>query len=92
MFQDAHPDVKLYVAALDSHLNGHAYIVPGLGDAGDRLSAPGARRTSPVRLGPGRSGQPGSARHCPVAVRQQPGGAARPFCTRMFCYATHAAV
>ena len=37
VFQDAHPDVKLYVASLDSHLNEHAYIVPGLGDAGDRL-------------------------------------------------------
>ncbi|PLZ01096.1 uracil phosphoribosyltransferase [Burkholderia sp. WAC0059] len=37
VFSRAHPDVKLYVAALDSHLNGHAYIVPGLGDAGDRL-------------------------------------------------------
>lgn len=36
-FQAAHPSVKLYVAALDSHLNEHAYIVPGLGDAGDRL-------------------------------------------------------
>lgn len=36
-FHAAHPDVKLYVAALDSHLNEHAYIVPGLGDAGDRL-------------------------------------------------------
>jgi uracil phosphoribosyltransferase len=36
-FQAAHPDVKTYVAALDSHLNEHAYIVPGLGDAGDRL-------------------------------------------------------
>ncbi len=36
-FQRAHPNVKLYVAALDSHLNDHAYIVPGLGDAGDRL-------------------------------------------------------
>lgn len=36
-FQQAHPDVKLFVAALDSHLNSHAYIVPGLGDAGDRL-------------------------------------------------------
>jgi len=36
-FQHAHPDVKLFVAALDSHLNEHAYIVPGLGDAGDRL-------------------------------------------------------
>ncbi|MCG1043055.1 uracil phosphoribosyltransferase [Mycetohabitans sp. B8] len=37
VFTHAHPDVKLYVAALDSHLDGHAYIVPGLGDAGDRL-------------------------------------------------------
>jgi len=37
VFQKAHPDVKLYVASLDSHLNDHAYIVPGLGDAGDRL-------------------------------------------------------
>lgn len=35
--QDAHPDVDIYVAALDSHLNEHGYIVPGLGDAGDRL-------------------------------------------------------
>ena len=33
----AHPDVRLYTAALDSHLNEHAYIVPGLGDAGDRI-------------------------------------------------------
>ena len=31
-----HPDVDIYVAAVDDHLNGHAYIVPGLGDAGDR--------------------------------------------------------
>ncbi|MGV3655598.1 MAG: uracil phosphoribosyltransferase [Noviherbaspirillum sp.] len=37
VFQDAHPDVKVYVASLDLHLNEHAYIVPGLGDAGDRL-------------------------------------------------------
>ena len=37
VFQKAHPGVKLYVASLDSHLNAHAYIVPGLGDAGDRL-------------------------------------------------------
>ena len=37
VFQNAHPGVKLYVAALDSHLNEHAYIVPGLGDAGDRI-------------------------------------------------------
>ncbi len=33
----AHPDVKIYCAALDEELNEHAYIVPGLGDAGDRL-------------------------------------------------------
>lgn len=35
--QKAHPDVKIYCAALDSHLNDHGYIVPGLGDAGDRI-------------------------------------------------------
>ncbi|MCQ4923170.1 uracil phosphoribosyltransferase [Tissierella carlieri] len=34
---DSHPDVDIYVAALDEKLNDHAYIVPGLGDAGDRL-------------------------------------------------------
>jgi len=33
----AHPDVGIYTAAVDSHLNDHGYIVPGLGDAGDRL-------------------------------------------------------
>jgi uracil phosphoribosyltransferase len=32
-----HPDVPIYTGAVDSHLNDHAYIVPGLGDAGDRL-------------------------------------------------------
>jgi uracil phosphoribosyltransferase len=32
----AHPDVPLYLGAVDSHLNEHCYIVPGLGDAGDR--------------------------------------------------------
>lgn len=32
-----HPDVNVYAAALDDHLNEHAYIVPGLGDAGDRI-------------------------------------------------------
>ena len=32
----AHPDVPIYVAAIDSHLNEIGYIVPGLGDAGDR--------------------------------------------------------
>jgi uracil phosphoribosyltransferase len=37
VFSTAHPDVPVYVAALDSHLNEKAYIVPGLGDAGDRL-------------------------------------------------------
>ncbi len=36
-FEEAHPDVHVYAAALDSHLNDKAYIVPGLGDAGDRL-------------------------------------------------------
>lgn len=35
--QEEHPDVDIYIAALDSHLNNHGYIVPGLGDAGDRL-------------------------------------------------------
>lgn len=35
--QDNHPDVDIFVAALDEKLNDHAYIVPGLGDAGDRL-------------------------------------------------------
>ncbi len=34
---EAHPDVDIYVASLDEKLNDHAYIVPGLGDAGDRL-------------------------------------------------------
>lgn len=35
--QADHPDVDIYVAAMDDHLNDHGYIVPGLGDAGDRL-------------------------------------------------------
>jgi uracil phosphoribosyltransferase len=35
--QEAHPDVPIYTAAIDTRLNDHAYIVPGLGDAGDRL-------------------------------------------------------
>ena len=35
--QDEHPDVDIYTAALDERLNDHAYIVPGLGDAGDRI-------------------------------------------------------
>jgi uracil phosphoribosyltransferase len=36
-FHEHHPDVPVYTAAIDSHLNEHGYIVPGLGDAGDRL-------------------------------------------------------
>ena len=35
--QEAHPDVEVYLAACDEKLNDHAYIVPGLGDAGDRI-------------------------------------------------------
>ncbi len=35
--QEAHPDVELYLAAVDEKLNEHAYIIPGLGDAGDRI-------------------------------------------------------
>lgn len=35
--QDAHSDVDIYIASLDEKLNDHGYIVPGLGDAGDRL-------------------------------------------------------
>ncbi|MBP8640742.1 MAG: uracil phosphoribosyltransferase [Oscillospiraceae bacterium] len=35
--QEEHPDVDIYVASKDSHLNEHGYIVPGLGDAGDRI-------------------------------------------------------
>ena len=37
VFQAAHPNIAVYTAALDSHLDEHAYIVPGLGDAGDRM-------------------------------------------------------
>lgn len=35
--QEAHPDVDIYIAAIDEKLNEHGYIVPGLGDAGDRI-------------------------------------------------------
>lgn len=35
--QESHPDVPVFTAAIDSHLNDHGYIVPGLGDAGDRM-------------------------------------------------------
>ncbi|GAA4720688.1 uracil phosphoribosyltransferase [Brevibacillus fulvus] len=37
LVQEEHPDVDIYVAAVDQYLNDHGYIVPGLGDAGDRL-------------------------------------------------------
>ena len=36
-FTAAHPDVPVFTAAIDSHLNERGYIVPGLGDAGDRM-------------------------------------------------------
>ena len=36
-FRGRHPDVPIWTAAIDSHLNDHGYIVPGLGDAGDRM-------------------------------------------------------
>ncbi len=36
-FAEVHPDVPIFTAAIDSHLNDHGYIVPGLGDAGDRM-------------------------------------------------------
>ena len=35
--QEAHPDVDIYIGALDEKLNEHKYIIPGLGDAGDRI-------------------------------------------------------
>ncbi len=35
--QEVHPDVKIYASALDEKLNEKAYIIPGLGDAGDRI-------------------------------------------------------
>ncbi|WP_274362449.1 uracil phosphoribosyltransferase [Paenibacillus thermotolerans] len=35
--QEAHPDVDIYTASIDEYLNDHGYIIPGLGDAGDRL-------------------------------------------------------
>ena len=37
LVESAHPDVRIYAAAIDDHLNENKYIVPGLGDAGDRL-------------------------------------------------------
>jgi uracil phosphoribosyltransferase len=36
-FQGHHPDVKIWTASVDERLNDHGYILPGLGDAGDRM-------------------------------------------------------
>jgi uracil phosphoribosyltransferase len=36
-FHGQHPEVHIWTAAVDSHLNDHGYIIPGLGDAGDRM-------------------------------------------------------
>ena len=49
----AHPDVKVFTCALDRHLNDHGYIVPGLGDAGDRLFGRGAGRKPETHGGRG---------------------------------------
>lgn len=37
LMDDKHPDVDIYTASIDSHLNEHGYIIPGLGDAGDKI-------------------------------------------------------
>ena len=37
LLEELHPDVDIYIAAMDDHLNERKYIVPGLGDAGDRI-------------------------------------------------------
>ena len=37
LLRDEHPDVPIYTASVDEKLNDHGYIVPGLGDAGDRI-------------------------------------------------------
>lgn len=37
LVQREHPDVDIFTAAIDEKLNSHGYIIPGLGDAGDRL-------------------------------------------------------
>ena len=54
-----HPDVEIYVAAVDDQLNDHGYIVPGLGDAGDRIfgTKKGSDSLSPPRAGPVRPGR-----------------------------------
>jgi uracil phosphoribosyltransferase len=45
---DAHPGIRAFTCAVDRHLNDHGYIVPGLGDAGDRLFGAGAGRIPEV--------------------------------------------
>src|SRR3712207_9242614 len=45
-FRGAHPDVPIWTAAVDDHLNDHGYIVPGLGDAGDRIDRKSTRLNS----------------------------------------------
>ena len=35
--EKAHPDIEVYTASIDSHLNENGYIIPGLGDAGDKI-------------------------------------------------------
>lgn len=47
--QEDHPDVDIYVAGMDDHLNEHGYIVPGLGDAAIASSAPNNMDTHPER-------------------------------------------
>jgi len=37
LMDEKHPDVDIYTASIDSHLNEHGYIIPGLGDAGDKI-------------------------------------------------------
>ena len=37
LVNEQHPDVEIYTAAVDDYLNDHGYIIPGLGDAGDRI-------------------------------------------------------
>lgn len=46
--REAHPDVEIYMAACDEKLNDHAYIVPGLGDAGDRIFGTKVKRIPPT--------------------------------------------
>jgi len=51
----AHPDLRAFTCAVDRHLNEHGYIVPGLGDAGDRLFGAGAGRVPEVAARAGRT-------------------------------------